>query len=83
MKDLSNQQGATATTPPPQPTPTQGAAPTPEPTPTPEPEAVEYSEPEEEVIGFQDEGPTFDGAPEFDWLYKFYLHPFFLLPHQV
>jgi len=65
MKDLSNQQGATAATPPPQPTPTQEAAPTPEPTPTPEPEAVEYSEPEEEVIGFQDEGPTFDGAPEF------------------
>ena len=65
MKDLSNQQGATAAAAPPQPTETQEAAPTPEPTPSPEPEPVEYSEPEEEVIGFQDEGPTFDGAPEF------------------
>jgi hypothetical protein len=64
MKDLSNQQTATAAPPPP-PAPTQAAAPTPEPTPTPEPEPVEYAEPEEEVVGFQDEGPTFDGAPEF------------------
>jgi hypothetical protein len=63
MKDLSNQQAATATPPPP--SPTQASAPTPEPTPTPEPEPVEFVEPEEEVVGFQDEGPTFDGAPEF------------------
>lgn len=64
MKDLSNQQAATAAPPPP-PAPTQAAEPTPEPTPTAKPEPVEYSEPEEEVVGFQDEGPTFDGAPEF------------------
>lgn len=64
MKDLSNQQAATAAPPPP-PAPTQAAEPTTEPTPTAKPEPVEYSEPEEEVVGFQDEGPTFDGAPEF------------------
>lgn len=62
MKDLSAQQAATAAPPPPQPT---QAEPKPTPTPTPEPEQAEYVEPEEEVVGFQDNGPTFDGAPEF------------------
>ncbi|MEK9695634.1 MAG: hypothetical protein VW270_07690, partial [Candidatus Poseidoniales archaeon] len=62
MKDLSAQQAATATPPPPQPT---QAEPKPTPTPTPEPDQAEYVEPEEEVVGFEDNGPTFDGAPEF------------------
>ena len=62
MKDLSNQQAATAT---PTPPPVDSRPTEPTPTPTPSPEPVEFSEPEEEVVGFQDEGPTFEGAPEF------------------
>jgi len=63
MKDLSQQRMDTQAPPPPQPTPQQESAP-----PAPknyDPEPVEYYEPEEEVLGFQDEGPTFDGAPKF------------------
>lgn len=62
MKDLSNQQAATVT---PTPPPVDSRPTEPTPTPTPSPEPVEFSEPEEEVVGFQDEGPTFEGAPEF------------------
>lgn len=61
MKDLSQQRMATQAPPPPPPAPKQQ---TPPPAPT-TPEPAEYYEPEEEVVGFQDEGPTFDGAPEF------------------
>ena len=61
MKELSQQRMATQAPPPPPPAPKQQ---TPPPAPS-TPEPVEYYEPEEEVVGFQDEGPTFDGAPEF------------------
>lgn len=61
MKELSQQRMATQAPPPPPPAPKQE---TPPPAPS-TPEPVEYYEPEEEVVGFQDEGPTFDGAPEF------------------
>jgi len=65
MKDMTAQNMATQTPPPPPP-PSNGPAPAPAPEPTPEPEPeVEYMEPEEEVVGFQDNGPTFEGAPEF------------------
>lgn len=66
MKDLSQQRMATQAPPPPAPTP---SAPTPAPEPAqranPIVDEMEFVEPEEEIIGFQDEGPTFDGAPEF------------------
>ena len=61
MKELSQQRMATQAPPPPPPAPKQE---TPPPAPS-TPEPVEYYEPEEEVVGFQDNGPTFDGAPEF------------------
>ena len=61
MKELSQQRMATQAPPPPPPAPKQQ---TPPPAPS-TPEPVEYYEPEEEVVGFQDNGPTFDGAPEF------------------
>lgn len=61
MKDLSQQRMATQAPPPPPPAPKEE---TPPPAPS-TPEPVEYYEPEEEVVGFQDKGPTFDGAPEF------------------
>lgn len=61
MKELSQQRMATQAPPPPPAAPKQE---TPPPAPS-TPEPVEYYEPEEEVVGFQDNGPTFDGAPEF------------------
>jgi hypothetical protein len=61
MKELSQQRMATQAPPPPPAAPKQE---TPPPAPS-TPEPVEYYEPEEEVVGFEDNGPTFDGAPEF------------------
>ena len=61
MKELSQQRMATQATPPP---PAASKQETPPPAPS-TPEPVEYYEPEEEVVGFEDNGPTFDGAPEF------------------
>jgi hypothetical protein len=61
MKELSQQRMATQAPPPP---PAASKQETPPPAPS-TPEPVEYYEPEEEVVGFEDNGPTFDGAPEF------------------
>jgi hypothetical protein len=61
MKELSQQRMATQAPPPPPAAPKQE---TPPPAPS-TPEPAEYYEPEEEVVGFEDNGPTFDGAPEF------------------
>jgi len=61
MKELSQQRMATQAPPPPPAAPKQE---TPPPAPS-TPEPVEYYEPEEEVVGFEDNGPTFEGAPEF------------------
>jgi len=61
MKELSQQRMATQAPPPPPAAPRQE---TPPPAPS-TPEPAEYYEPEEEVVGFEDNGPTFEGAPEF------------------
>lgn len=61
MKELSQQRMATQAPPPP---PAASKQETPPPAPS-TPEPAEYYEPEEEVVGFEDNGPTFDGAPEF------------------
>ena len=61
MKELSQQRMATQAPPPPPAAPKQE---TPPPAPS-TPEPAEYYEPEEEVVGFEDNGPTFEGAPEF------------------
>ena len=61
MKEMSQQKMSTQAPPPPTPTPVQKEPVKQEV----KPEPVEFIEPEEEVIGFEDEGPTFDGAPEF------------------
>lgn len=61
MKELSQQRMATQAPPPP---PTAPRQETPPPAPS-TPEPAEYYEPEEEVVGFEDNGPTFEGAPEF------------------
>jgi hypothetical protein len=61
MKEMSQQKMSTQAPPPPTPTPVEKEPVKQEV----KPEPVEFIEPEEEVIGFEDEGPTFDGAPEF------------------
>jgi hypothetical protein len=61
MKEMSQQKMSTQAPPPPTPRPVENEPVKQEV----KPEPVEFIEPEEEVIGFEDEGPVFDGAPEF------------------
>jgi hypothetical protein len=61
MKEMSQQKMSTQAPPPPTPSPVEKEPVKQEA----KPEPVEFIEPEEEVVGFEDGGPTFDGAPEF------------------